>query len=159
MNILDNIKHSEFKPILYLIGLMGAFGGFQFLSNDVEFTAKSLFGFLGLLIGIIIGITMLLIVNKWKADNKQKINVILIYGLFAIAPMIWAYFDFAESSNSKIGLISMLAIDTIALTRLYFVLNKAFMKLLPNLLIIFIWQILNLYWFICVTWKAIGYWD
>tara|TARA_R110002049_G_C8837769_1_gene536089 strand:- start:96 stop:512 length:417 start_codon:yes stop_codon:yes gene_type:complete len=138
---------------------MGAIGGFQFLSNGIEFSVKSFFGFSGMLIGVVIGIIMLLIINNWNADKKQKTKTILIYALFGIAPMIWAYFDFPENSNSQIGLITMLAIDVIALIRLYFVMNKDVKKLLQNLLIISIWQTLILFWFICITWKSIGYWD
>ncbi|MBL4706341.1 MAG: hypothetical protein JKY54_17570 [Flavobacteriales bacterium] len=157
MNITNYIKQLDYKAIKLVFILMGISGGFSILPDGVDFIGKLLFSFYGVLTGllIILGVTILL--NRWNATTKVKTKVSVIFVLLGIAPMFWAYFDFEEHIKSSQGLIIMLIIDSLALAALILLIRKE--KLILTLLIIPIWQLINLFWFICLTWKEMNYWD
>ena len=129
------------------------------LSSGVEFMGKLTFSLYGLIVGLLLGFGFAILLNMWNAAPNVKTHVILIFLLLGIAPMFWAYFDFEENMTSSRGLMIMLAIDMVALI-LVFILNwNERRKLLPTILTIPIWQIISLFWFICLTWKEMNYWD
>ena len=139
--------------------LMGISGGFSFLSSSVEFIGKLLFSFYGAAIGLLIGLGFTILLNLWKSNSKVKYRTILTFFLLGIAPMFWAYLDFEEHAISNSGLIIMLVIDFVALIFLGMLKMNDKRKLIPITLTIPIWQIISLYWFICMSWKDMNYWD
>jgi hypothetical protein len=144
---------------IIILTLMGLTGGFCILSNGVPFEAKFLYSLLGLIIGLIIGIGFSKFF-RWKqlTINNQK-SIYFIFVLLATAPIFWAYWDFEEQITSKKGLIIMLIVDVIALALLTFLKWNNKKQLIPLFITIPIWQTISLYWFICMTWKQMNYWD
>ena len=159
MNITNYLKQLDYKIVTLVFILMGISGGFSFLSSSVEFIGKLLFSFYGAAIGLLIGLGFTILLNLWKSNSKVKYRTILTFFLLGIAPMFWAYFDFEEHAISNSGLIIMLVIDFVALIFLGMLKMNDKRKLIPITLTIPIWQIISLYWFICMTWKDMNYWD
>lgn len=159
MNTLNKIKNLDYKIIIVIFAIMGLTGGYSVLSDGVEFTGKILFSFYGLLIGLLLGLGFTILLNRWKATPSLKTTTVLTFFLLGIAPMFWAYFDFEEHIESKKGLLMMLGIDLLVLTLLIILKWNEKRKLISAILTIPIWQVIGLFWFICLTWKKMNYWD
>ncbi len=148
--------------ILAVFILMGLTGGYETVSNGVEFTGKVLFSFYGFVIGLLTGLLFAIIFNAWQTDRKIKKQTKILFLIASIAPCLLIYFDFKENTESTIGSLLFLGINAFVIIFLAFIMQKSKKKrrdFFLNLTILAIWEIIVIYWFISVSWKIMGYWD
>ena len=145
--------------VFILFALLGFSGGYYELSNGVPFMAKLGTAILGALISLGIGYVFLLKLCLWNVENRVKWRVIIIFLFGMLAPCSFCYFDFEEYSKSTFGLKLFLIINLICTISLLFITKRKEFDFLGSLSFLLLWEFIVFFWFVCVTWQFMDYWD